>query len=66
MGLSVVFDVAGEIVLSNLELVVIGKHQALSCKVTCNFRLYFEIGRDKSKALSIHEKLPLSTHRSTL
>jgi len=35
--------------VSVLIVVHIGKHRALSCKVTCNFKLYLEIGRTSVK-----------------
>jgi len=49
----------------------LGKQQALSHEVTWNFRLYFKTGWTSAKlhslkALNFQEKLPLSTHRSTL
>jgi len=47
----------------------VGKHRALSREVTCNFRLYLEIGQTSVNPILndyIYEKLALSTHMSTL
>jgi len=61
----------GLILIDNLKQtsINIGKHQALSRKVTCNVSIYFKIGRTSVKPSWTHwghEQLPLSTHRSNL
>ena len=45
----------------------IGKHQALSCEVTCNFIFYLKVGRTSVLTdLNNHEQLPLSTIRPSV